>query len=354
MNVFDQITIRGEKSRNRIMMSPMCMYSSTNGSPNDFHMVHYASRSMGGAGIVMVEATAIEPIGRISPRDLCLYDRNQVDDFRKITNSIDKYGSLSGIQLAHAGRKAGTYAPWDGRGKIPLNSGGWVGISPSSIPYRGNWEKPLEMDESQIRRVEEGFGKSAKLAAEAGFDIVEIHAAHGYLIHEFLSPISNNRTDRYGGNLENRMRFLVEVVNEVRGNIEEDMPLFVRISGKDLVEGGWDIEDSVVLSKELEKNGVDLIDCSSGGILPGIKLPEDDAYNLPISKSIKEKSKILTSVVGNITKLEVMNFIIDNGYADMVSLGRLLLRDPYWPSRTSLKYSKKYFPKQYEDGFIDI
>ncbi len=354
MNVFDPISIRGKKSRNRIIMSPMCMYSSTNGSPNEFHLVHYASRAMGGAGIIMVEATAIEPIGRISPKDLCFNDPSQIDEFRNIANSIEKYGSLSGIQLAHAGRKAGTYPPGEGRGKMPIDLGGWINIAPSPIPYRSNWERPIEMNYDQIRKVEEGFGKSAKLAVEAGFDIVEIHAAHGYLIHEFLSPISNKRTDKYGGNIDNRMRFLLEIVNEVRGSIEEDMPLFVRISGLDFVEGGWGIDDSAILSRELKKVGVDLIDCSSGGIIPGIKLPEYDAYNLPISTAIKSKSDILTSVVGNIKSLETMNFIIENNQADMISLGRLLLRDPYWPSRNAINYSKKFYPKQYEDGFDDI
>ncbi len=352
MNVFDPLKIRGVISRNRIMMSPMCMYSSADGCANDFHLFHYTTRAMGGAGIIMIEATAIDPSGLISPDDLRLYNEKQMESFKKLSKPIKSYGALVGIQLAHAGRKAGTYAPNKGHGKIPIGKGGWTNISPSPIQYTSNWPIPREMDINDIEQTVKNFGSSAELAERANIDIVEIHAAHGYLIHEFLSPITNKRNDLYGGTIEGRIRFLLEIVNEIRSRIREDTPLFVRISGNDFHDGGWTIEDSAFLARELYKNGVDLIDCSSGGIIPGIKIPNTEAYNLDISKAIKKNSEILTSVVGNINSMDMMNSIVDQNYADMVTLGRLLLRDPYWPARNASNYfSKSFFPLQYRDGF---
>ncbi|MGC8574546.1 MAG: NADH:flavin oxidoreductase/NADH oxidase [Thermoplasmata archaeon] len=355
MKIFDPIVIRGKKARNRIMMSPMCMYSSNDGSVNDFHILHYATRSMGGAGIIMIEANAVDYQGMISPNDLRLDSKEKSEKLNALSKIIESYGGLSGIQLAHAGRKAGSYPPGKGRGKIPIDKGGWKSMAPSSIPYRDSWDIPEQMDKESIAIVIKKFAESARLAAEANIDIIEIHAAHGYLIHEFLSPITNKRNDNYGRNIENRSRFLIEIVNEVRANIPESMPLFVRISGNDFVEGGWTIEDSVILSKMLYANGVDLIDCSSGGIAPGIRMPKDKAFNLPVSSSIKKDCNILTSVVGNLDTIETMQSILENGQADMVTLGRLLLRDPYWPSRLAYaKTGKKFFPEQYTDGFRDL
>jgi len=351
MKLLEEIKIGSIKSRNRIIMSPMAMYSAKNGLANDFHFVHYGSRAIGGAGIIVVEATAVEKIGRITPGDLGIYNDRQAKRLSKIANFIEKYGSVPGIQLAHAGRKAGTYIPWEGFGKIPLNKGGWKNVAPSPIPFVQSWDKPLELSKEKIEKIVKNFGLAALRAVNAGFKIIEIHAAHGYLIHEFLSPISNKRRDEYGGSIENRAKFLFKVVEEVRSKIEDSI-LFVRISGVDFHPDGLSLEDSVFVSKELEKLGVDLIDCSSGGILPDLPVPIEKGYNLFISKRLKKELKIFVSVVGLIFDENFAEEILKNEWADFVTVGRILLRDPYWPNMIALKNNVKgYWPVQYERGY---
>ncbi|MGC8689140.1 MAG: NADH:flavin oxidoreductase/NADH oxidase [Thermoplasmata archaeon] len=312
MKLFEKASIKNLNSKNRIMMSPMAMYSAKDGLANDFHFVHYGSRAVGGAGIIMVEATAVEKIGMITPSDLGLYNMRQMRALSRIASFIRQNDSIAGIQLAHAGRKAGTHVPWEGFGRIPLKSGGWIPVAPSPIPYVKGWPKPKELDLKGIDRIKGRFAYSAKLAVEAGFQIIEIHAAHGYLIHEFLSPVTNKRNDRYGGDIENRSRLLLEIIDEIKGKIQEDIPIFVRISGVDFLEGGWGIEDTLYLAGEMKKHGVDLVDCSSGGIVPDVKLPEREGYNVFISEVVK-KTGIMTSVVGYIFNEKFANSIIERG-----------------------------------------
>jgi len=351
MKLFESITIKNLKSKNRIIMSPMAMYSAKNGLPNDFHFVHYGSRAIGGAGIIILEATAVEKIGRITPNDLCLYNLRQMRALSRIAKFIKDSGALAGIQLAHAGRKAGTYVPWEGLGKIPLEKGGWIPVAPSPIPYVNDWIRPRELSENGIKNIENKFINSAILAYNAGFQIIEIHAAHGYLIHEFLSPLTNKRNDKYGGKLENRSRFLLEIIEGIREKIPNDAALFVRISGVDFVDGGWGVDDTIYLAKEMKSYGVDLIDCSSGGIIPDIKLPEIEGYNVFISEAIKKNENILTSVVGYIFNDKFANKLIEENKTDMVTLGRVLLRDPYWPIRKGFDNGYKFYPVQYERAF---
>lgn len=269
----------------------------------------------------------------------------------RIASFLNKNGSIAGIELAHAGRKAGTYVPWEGFGRIPLDRGGWIPVAPSPLPYVSSWPSPKQLSKEKIINIEKKFVKSSILALEAGFQIIEIHAAHGYLIHEFLSHISNRRNDMYGGHIENRVRFLIEIIDGIREKIPEEIPLFVRISGVDFIEGGWDLNDTIFLAKELKYHGVDLIDCSSGGILPSIKLPEKEGYNVFISETIKKNVNIMTSVVGYIFNDVFAEKIIEEEKTDMVSIGRALLRDPYWVIKNGLKYRKKFYPVQYERGF---
>ena len=351
VELFSKIKIRSVEARNRIMMSPMCTYSATNGVPTDFHLVHYGSRAVGGAGIVMIEATAVEKIGRISIGDLELFNNKHKKAFSKIAKFIEDYGSVPGIELSHSGRKGGTYIPWEGTGKVDKDHGGWDTIAPSPVPFVETWPRPKQVSIETIRNLEKKFALSAKLAVESGIKIIELHAAHGYLIHEFLSPLSNKRNDIYGGSIENRSRFLLEIIDEIRQSIPEDLPLFVRISGSDRIDGGLDVEDSVYLSKEMKKHGVDLIDCSSGGIIPNIKLPTKRGYNVYISEKLR-KLGVLTSVVGLIFEYKYANEIIRKDQADLVTVGRAFLRDPYWPVNNGRKFSNiRLWPIQYERAF---
>jgi 2,4-dienoyl-CoA reductase-like NADH-dependent reductase (Old Yellow Enzyme family) len=351
MDLFSKIKIRSVEARNRIVMSPMCTYSAINGMPTDFHLVHYGSRAIGGAGIVIIESTAVERTGRISIGDLQLFNDKHKKAFSKIAKFIKENGSIPGIELSHSGRKGGTYIPWKGSGKVGKNRGGWDTIAPSPIPFVETWPRPREISIEMIRNLEKKFAFSAKLAVESGIEIIELQAAHGFLIHEFLSPISNKRNDIYGGPIENRTRFLLEIIDEIRQTIPEDLPLFIRISGSDLTYGGLEIEDLVYLSKEAKEHGVDLIDCSSGGIIPNIELPTRRGYNVYISEKIR-KVGILTSVVGLIFESKFANDIIERGNADLVTIGRALLRDPYWPIREGKKYwNIKLWPAQYERAF---
>jgi 2,4-dienoyl-CoA reductase-like NADH-dependent reductase (Old Yellow Enzyme family) len=330
-HLFSPLTLRGLTLRNRIGVSPMCQYSSPDGVATDWHQVHLGSRAVGGAGLVMTEASAVNPEGRISPVDLGIWNDRQAEALAPIVRFIRARGAAAGIQLAHAGRKASTRAPWDGGSPIPVAEGGWPVVGPSPLPFGEGYARPVPLDEAGITRVIEGFRDSARRAAGTGFDLIEIHAAHGYLLHSFLSPLSNQRTDRYGGGLENRMRLLVEVAEAVRGVIPDTMPLLVRISATDWVEGGWDVEQSVALASVLRDKGVDLVDCSSGAIAPNIRIPVGPGYQVWLAERVRREGGMPTAAVGMITDPAQADTIVRSGQADLVLLARAMLRDPYWP-----------------------
>jgi 2,4-dienoyl-CoA reductase-like NADH-dependent reductase (Old Yellow Enzyme family) len=331
MHLFDQLKIRDVTLRNRIVVSPMCQYSSTDGFATDWHLVHLGSRAVGGAAVVFAEASAVSPEGRISPRDLGIYKDEHIAPLARITRFISEQGALPGIQIAHAGRKGSTRRPWEGTGMIPESEGGWKPVAPSALPFDKNYATPSVLDESGIGAVVDAFAEAARRALEAGFQVLEIHAAHGYLIHEFLSPLANKRTDSYGGSLENRARLLREVVSAVRRLWPATLPLFVRISATDWIEGGWDIHESIKVAAELGRLGVDLIDCSSGGIDPSAKIPIGPAYQVPFSQQIRDKTGLLTGAVGLIRLPEEANEIVRDDKADVVVFAREFLRRPYWP-----------------------
>lgn len=331
-HLFDPISIRDRTLPNRIVVSPMCEYSSTNGFANDWHLVHLGSRAVGGAGLVLTEATAVTPEGRISPEDLGIWSDDHVEFLGRVTRFVHSQGSIAGVQLAHAGRKASTYRPWDGSGAVPKESGGWDNVlAPSAIPFADNYPMPQALNHEGIQRVVRAFVEAAGRALNAGFRVIEIHAAHGYLLSEFLSPLANRRTDEYGGSFENRIRLLLEVVRAVRGTWPERAPLFVRISATDWVEGGWTLDDSVDLAKHLKKSGVDLMDCSSGGNVPPSEIPVGPGYQTPFAERIRREASILTGAVGMITAPAQADQIIRTGQADVAIIAREFLRDPYWP-----------------------
>ena len=313
----------------------MCQYSSKNGMPNDWHFVHLGSHAVGGAALVMTEATAVSPEGRISPDDAGIWSDKHAEAYQGITKFISSQKCVPGIQLAHAGRKASTYSPWKGKGKVEPGDGGWQTIAPSAIPFADNFPNPTEMTKEDIQVVINQFKVAAERSLQAGFKIIELHFAHGYLAHEFFSPLSNHRKDEYGGSLENRCRFAMEVTKAVREIVPRNLPLFVRISASDWVEGGWDIEGSVQLSKWLKEAGADLIDCSSGGNVPTAKIPVTPGYQVPFAERIKKETGILTGAVGLITSPVQAESIIKNGQADIVLLGREMLRNPYWPLKAA-------------------
>jgi 2,4-dienoyl-CoA reductase-like NADH-dependent reductase (Old Yellow Enzyme family) len=329
--LFDELTIRDLTLRNRIVVSPMCQYSSTDGFATDWHLVHLGSRAVGGASLVFTEAAAVSPEGRISPQDLGIYKDEHVGQLTRITRFLREQGSIPGIQLAHAGRKGSTVRPWEGSGAVPESKGGWKPVAPSAIPFSEAYAKPVALDENGIRGVVKSFANAAQRALEAGFQVIEIHSAHGYLLHEFLSPISNKRTDSYGGSLENRCRLLCEVVAAIRGVWPPGYPLFVRISATDWIDGGWDLEQSVELAKKIAPLGVDLIDCSSGGIAPGANIPIRAGYKVPFAQEIRYETKIMTGAVGLITSARQADTILREENADVVILAREFLRQPYWP-----------------------
>lgn len=324
------LKIRGLTLRNRIVVSPMCQYSSKEGFAGDWHLIHLGSRAQGGAGLIFTEAAAVTPQGRISPFDLGIWDLKHVEALKRITTFIHEMGAISGIQLAHSGRKGSCRPPWEGGGAISSKESGWDVIGPSSISFSAESSTPKEMDKQGIQDVKTAFKKAALRAIEAGFKIIEIHSAHGYLLHSFLSPLSNHRQDDYGGSLENRMRFVCEVAQEIRSVIPEDMPLFTRISATDWVEGGWDIEQSIKLAIALKKCGVDLIDASSGALVPYAKIPVGPSYQVPFASAIRAEAEIMTGAVGLITEPHQANEIITSGKADLVFVGREFLREPYW------------------------
>jgi 2,4-dienoyl-CoA reductase-like NADH-dependent reductase (Old Yellow Enzyme family) len=333
--LFTPLELRQVKSRNRIGVSPMCQYSSIDGFANDWHFVHLGSRAVGGAGIVMTEATAVTPEGRISPYDLGIWKDEHIKELAHCVRFVREQGAAAGIQLAHAGRKASTARPWEGGHRVPPEAGGWRPVAPSPIPFKPDDPPPEPLDRKGIKRVVTAFGGATRRAREAGFQIVEIHAAHGYLLHEFLSPLSNTRSDEYGGSFENRIRIVMEVTRAVRAEWPDEFPLFLRISATDWVEGGWDIEQSVELTCRLTPLGVDLVDCSSGGLVPGAKIPTGPGYQLEFARRVRHDAGVKTAAVGLITEPEQANTVIAEGEADVVLLARQLLRNPYWPLRAA-------------------
>jgi 2,4-dienoyl-CoA reductase-like NADH-dependent reductase (Old Yellow Enzyme family) len=347
--LFSALKIGNIELKNRIAVSPMCQYSSINGFPTDWHLVHLGSRAVGGAGLIFTEATSVSPEGRISPDDAGIWNDEQANAYKRITSFIKSQNSVPGIQLAHAGRKASTYSPWKGIGEIKIKDGGWKTLAPSPNPFADNFPLPKEMTEEDIKLVIDQFSQAAKRSIDAGFEVIELHFAHGYLLHEFYSPISNKRKDKYGGVLENRCRFAIEIAKSVRKVIPDGIPLFARISSTDWTEGGWDIEQSVQLAKWLKDAGVDLIDCSSGGNVPKAKIPMAPGYQIPFSERIKKETGILTGGVGLITTAEQAEEIISSGKADIVLLARQMLREPYFALHVAKKLNVelKDFPKQY-------
>jgi 2,4-dienoyl-CoA reductase-like NADH-dependent reductase (Old Yellow Enzyme family) len=346
--LFSPLKIRDVELKNRIVVSPMCQYSSEDGIPNDWHLVHLGSRAVGGAALVIAEATAVSPEGRISPDDAGMWDEKHVAANKRITSFIKSQNAVPGIQLAHAGRKASTFSPWKGSGQVSENEGGWKTFAPSAVPFADNYPVPKEMSKEDIRMVTEQFVNAAERSVKTGFEVIELHMAHGYLMHEFLSPKSNQRKDEYGGKLENRCRLSIEVAKAVREVIPGGMPLFVRISATDWIDDGWDIEQSVQLCKWLKETGVDLIDCSSGGNINKALIPAGPGYQIPFSEKIKNEVGILTGGVGLITSPEQAEQIIKNGQSDLVELARQMLRDPYWPLHAAkqLNINVKW-PNQY-------
>lgn len=345
--IHEQLTIKSITLKNRIGMSPMCQYSSVNGFANDWHFVHYGTRAVGGAGLIMVEATAVVPEGRITPFDLGLWSDTQIVGLQKITNFIQQHGAVAGIQIAHAGRKASHDVPSAGGKQLPVHEGGWHTVAPSPLSFEPTDILPDELDKSEIHTITEQFKAAALRAKQAGFKVLEIHAAHGYLIHEFYSPLSNKRSDEYGGSFENRIRLLLEIIEAVKTVWPAEFPLFVRLSSSDWIEGGWDLTDTVELSRILHEKGVDLIDCSSGGNIIAAMIPVAPGYQVHFSKEIK-KTGILTSSVGMITSLEQISEILEDQKADLVFLGRELLRNPYFPLLSALKTGDEVsWPKQY-------
>jgi 2,4-dienoyl-CoA reductase-like NADH-dependent reductase (Old Yellow Enzyme family) len=351
-NLFSPLIIRGVTLRNRIAVSPMCEYSSDDGFANDWHLVHLGSRAVGGAGLVITEAAAIEPRGRISPADLGIWKDAHIEMLARIARFIRERGAAPGIQLAHAGRKGSTRVPWEGGAVITQSEGGWQTVAPSPIAFRPGEPVPAELSKSDIRAIVDAFAAATRRAVAAGFQIVEIHAAHGYLIHEFLSPLSNHRADEYGGAFDGRIRLALEVAGAVRGAWPDSLPLFMRISAVDWMDGGWQIEDSVELARRLRPLGVDLIDCSSAGNVPNAKVQVGPAYQTPFAERIRRESGILTGAVGMITEPRQADAIVRAGQADIVLLARELLRDPYWPLHAAKTLgASAAVPKQYARAF---
>ncbi len=347
--LFSPITFRSVVLRNRIVVSPMCQYSATDGFANDWHLVHLGSRAVGGAGLVLTEAVAVTPNGRISPNDLGIWMDGHIDFLQRITRFIADQGAISGIQLAHAGRKSSITSPWNGDKIVPVSEGGWKTVAPSSIPFSDDKDTPLALDQQGIADIVSAFGMAAKRALAAGFKVIEIHGAHGYLIHEFLSPLSNQRTDEYGGSFDNRIRFLLEVIAAIRAEWPENLPLFLRISATDWVEGGWALEDSQALGAIVKHKGVDLIDCSSGAVVPFAKIPARPGYQVPFAEAVR-KTGIPTGAVGIITTPEQAEAILQAEQADLIFMARELLRDPYFPLRAAreLGHDEMHWPPQYE------
>jgi 2,4-dienoyl-CoA reductase-like NADH-dependent reductase (Old Yellow Enzyme family) len=354
-HLFQTLTVRSVTLRNRIGVSPMCQYSAADGVANDWHYVHLGSRAVGGAGIVIVEATAVAPEGRITPGCLGLWSEKHIEPLARIAKFVKLHGAVAGIQIAHAGRKASADLPWNGGAHLSEAQGGWQTIAPSAIAFGGELTKvPRAMTEADIARVQNNFVAAAKRALTAGFEWLELHAAHGYLFNEFLSPLANHRTDKYGGSFENRVRFLLETARAVRQVWPDKLPLAVRISAIDWMPGGWDIAQSIALAKLLKARGVDLIDCSSGGVVPDAKITVKPGYQVSFAERIRREADIATAAVGFITEPKQADDIVRNGQADVVLLARQFLRDPYWPAhaaRTLGHKDKLPPPSQYTQAW---
>jgi 2,4-dienoyl-CoA reductase-like NADH-dependent reductase (Old Yellow Enzyme family) len=351
-SLFTELSLREITLRNRIGVSPMCQYSAHDGFVNDWHKVHLGSRAAGGAGIVFVEATAVEPRGRISPWDTGIWKQEHVPPLQSIATFVRSQGAAPGIQLAHAGRKASVHRPWEGGEQIPESEGGWRTIAPSPIPFRESDAPPHALTKTEIHQLIEAFANATRHALAAEFEIVEIHGAHGYLINEFLSPLTNHRMDEYGGTLSNRMRFALEVTEAVRAIWPARLPLFFRISATDWVPGGWTVDDSVELARCLKPLGVDVIDCSSGGSSTLQKIELGPGYQVPFAARIRRQAEIATVAVGMITTAQQANAIVSDGMADIVLLAREFLRDPYFPIHAALELGEKAgVPVQYARAF---
>jgi 2,4-dienoyl-CoA reductase-like NADH-dependent reductase (Old Yellow Enzyme family) len=348
-SLFSPITIGSLTLPNRIVVSPMCEYSCEDGFANDWHLVHLGSRAVGGAALVFTEATAVTPEGRISSQDLGLWKDEHIAPLARITAFLHAQGAHAGIQLAHAGRKASTWRPWSGEGVIALDKGGWDNVlAPSAIPFAPNYPQPHELDHAGIAAISQAFRAAAIRADRAGFDVIEVHSAHGYLLHEFLSPISNHRSDEYGGSFENRVRLLLEVTAAIREVWSRERPLFVRISATDYTENGWDLQQSIHLAALLRDRGVDLIDCSSGGNVLGAAIPLGPGYQTQFAEAIRAQTGILTGAVGMITDPAQAAHIVRTGQADLVIIAREFLRDPYWPLHAAAALGEAVsWPPQY-------
>ncbi|MBD0364527.1 MAG: NADH:flavin oxidoreductase/NADH oxidase [Flavisolibacter sp.] len=347
--LFQPLKIRSIELKNRIVVSPMCQYSGEDGFANDWHLVHLGSRAVGGAGLVFTEATAVSPEGRITPDDLGIWKDEHIANLQRIVQFIKQQNAVAGIQLAHAGRKASHHSPWKGGTALHDDEGAWTTVAPSAVPYKEGEPLPQALTKEGIEKVLSDFRAAAQRALTAGFEVVEIHAAHGYLLHEFLSPISNKRIDDYGGSFENRIRLLLEVCSVVQEVWSDTLPLFVRISATDWVEGGWSVHDSVLLAKALKGKGVDLIDCSSGGNTFKAPIPVGPLYQVPLAERIKREAGIMTGAVGLITYAQEAEIILEQGQADLVFLARQLLRDPYFPLHTAKEFGVDiHWPVQYE------
>jgi len=347
--LFSPLSIKSLTFKNRIAISPMCQYSAIDGFANDWHLMHVGSRATGGAALIIQEATAVSPEGRISPGDLGLWKDEQIVKMQAINQFVLSQNAIPGIQLAHAGRKASFSTPWEGNKKLDENNGGWQTFAPSAVGYYSNEKPPSDLDKNGIQKVISDFKAATKRAVQAGFQVVEIHAAHGYLLHQFMSPLSNFRTDEYGGSFGNRIRLLLEVIEAVQVEWPKDLPLFVRISATDWADGGWNIEESVQLSEIVKKMGVDVMDVSSGGLVSHQKIPVEPNYQVPFAERIKNETGILTAAVGLITDAHQAEAIIAEGKADLVLFARESLRNP----NLALDFAKELgadvpWPKQYE------
>ncbi len=331
IDLFSPLKIRGVELRNRVVMSPMCQYCAKEGMADDWHLVHLGSRAVGGVSLVIVEATAVTPEGRITPGDMGIWSDAHVEPLARIARFVHSQGAVAGIQLAHAGRKASCDLPWKGSARLKTpEEGAWTVVAPSPIPFAEGDPTPKPLDRTGIDGVVDAFDAAAARALAAGFRVIEIHAAHGYLLHEFLSPLSNHRDDEYGGGLENRMRLLLRVAERLRQRMPDELPLFVRISATDWVDGGWDVDQSVILAGRLKALGVDLIDCSSGALVPRARIPVGKGYQVPFARRIRDDAGVMTGAVGMITEPKHADEIITGGDADLVFLARELLRQPYW------------------------
>ena len=351
--LFETLTIRDLTVRNRVWVAPMCQYSAEDrdGVPTEWHLVHYGARAAGGAGLVIVEATAVSPEGRISPWDTGIWNDEQVDGWAYIVDFMHSQGAAVGVQLAHAGRKASIYREWSGHGTVPISDGGWQTVSSTDEAFTG-YEAPRKLETAEVSDVVKDFVKAARRAQDAGFDVIEIHAAHGYLIHQFLSPLTNQRTDIYGGELENRARILIEIVEGIRAEVGEGLPILIRFSATDYVEGGWDEAQTSTVAKWCAEAGADLFDISTGGLVTGVKIPSGPGYQVPIAEYVAERVDEPVAVVGQITTAAQAEEILQRGNVDVIMLGRAELRDPMWPLRAAheLGVEVDYWPKQYSRG----